>query len=322
MARVFLSSLLLMALFAGIPVAHAQVPESTELSVRLSPQYPRPYDSVTVTVSSTLINLAAANIVISANGTVVSEGFRSAVVRMGGAGTKTTILVSATVGEQTYQKSIDIVPAEVSLIVEPLTTAHAFYQGARLVAPESQVRLVAIPDFRTAAGARIANTGLVYTWRIGNKILEAQSGIGRSTLSATAPVQYRDAEVSVTVSTVDQSLSAQSSLNITSANPLVRVYRKDPLQGTLFGQALSGTVSLSGEEDTYLAIPYFFAATPSIAWTLNGKASETDPDLTVRTVGSGEGSASIGITATGNTQSARSSFSVQFGKASTGIFGL
>jgi len=313
---------------SGVPV-HAQVtPDQDPLTISIDPQYPRPYEAVTVTPQSTLIDLSAASVSVSVNGEVVERGSGSAPVQVqaGAAGARTTITVTAVASDgQTYTKQLVIRPADVALIVEPAATAHPFYRGASLVASEGLVRLVALPDLRTTAGAAIPASSLVYTWKNGDQILQASSGIGKSVLAATAPVRFRDATISVTVSSVDNSIVAQASTLISPVAPVVRIYQNDPLLGPLFNYALPKTISMSDEEETFRAVPYYFSGIPSLDWNMNGVQSQSGKDITVRSNGSGKGTAVVGFTAkqAQTNQLADTSMTIKFGEQkSLGIFGL
>jgi|CXWL01.1.fsa_nt_gi hypothetical protein len=325
MLRVPLLAFLVLGLLSTSFGVHAQVPSTnSSISVTISPQNPRPFDQITVTVSSNLVNLSAGTISISKDGTVVSEGSRSTVIQMGGAGTKTTVSIKATVNGTVHTKTIVIRPAEVALVLEPDTTAHPFYEGGLLVAPESRVRLIALADLRTSAGARVPEAQLSYVWKFGTKTLNDQSGLGKSVLTATSPVRYRDAEISVTVSTQDGLQKATASTFVSSITPLVRIYRSDPLAGTLFDQALSGSYTLTSSEETFKAVPYFFGAVPSYAWQLNGNASGSSSLVTVRTTNAQKGTALLGVSAIvpSSGEQTQSRLTLQFGSGATNIFGF
>lgn len=308
-------------------MTHAQFGGVEALEFSITPEYPRPYQTVTVRPSSTLIDLSASEVVISANGTVVSRGSGGAPanVTLGGPGSVTTIRVSATTGGKTYSKELRVRPADVALIVEPQTTSHPFYKGGVGVASEGQLRLIAIPDIRTAAGVRVDPATLVYTWRLGDRILTAQSGIGKSYLSATAPVRYRDTLVTLTVATADSSVVAQTQTLVAPIDPLVRVYRNDPLLGPLFDTALSGTVLMSEDEQTFRAVPYHFTSGPAITWLVNSAESGSDNDITLRATGSG-GTANLvaKVKQAATFALAETRLSIKFGaeRGGLGIFGL
>ena len=324
----FLSFLLISALSLPLAPLHAQSMLPTEaLSVSISPQYPRPYQTITITPRSTLLNLTNGTVVITVNGTEVERG--SGVItgyaRMGGPGERATVRVTATVDGQTQQKDLVIRPADVALVAEPLTTTHPFYKGAPLVASEGRIRLVAIPDVRTAPGTVVSPQNLVYTWRLGNRILEASSGIGKSVVDAVAPIRYRDVTVSVTVTTQDNAVVAYAQTTVAPVDPIIRIYRNDPLLGPLFDLAYSGNVTMNTEEETFRAIPYYFAGNPSLVWRVNSVESGTERDITVRSTGTGIGSAILSAQADGSAlfQSAESSLTVRFGELRPlGIFGL
>lgn len=323
----FRATLLAFALVVMPLSASAQVGGLESLTLTLTPSYPRPYQDVTVSVRSSAIDLTASTVTISANGTVVEEGSGAlnTPVRVGGPGERTTIVVTADTGSQVYTRQVVVRPADVALVSEARTTVPPFYQGGALPASEGRIRLVAIPDVRTAPGSSVSSQSLVYTWRLNNRVLTESSGIGKSVLTATAPIRYRDAQVSVTVATQDQSVVAEARTTVSPVDPIVRLYRADPLLGPLFETALSGTYALAGDEETFRAVPYFFADTPALTWTLNGAGSGSSRDLTVRATGRSAGSAQIAIAARhGDTfQNAATTLRVRFGEAGfLGIFGL
>jgi hypothetical protein len=314
------------ALFGILSFAHAQVQSTDPLTVSISPDYPRPYDVVTVTPDSTVFDLSASTVTFSVNGTVVQKGTgtESATVGMGGPGSVTKITVSAVNNGQTYSKTITIRPADVALVLEPNSTTHPFYEGASLVGSEGRLRIIAIPDLRDAKGVQIPASQLVYTWKNGDQVLKSDSGIGKSILIATAPVRFRDTVVTLTVSSQDSSVVGQASILISPVDPQVIIYQNHPLLGPRYETALNDSVTISGTEDTYRAVPYFFTSLPTITWEVNGTPSQTGQDITLRSSGNGQGAAVVNATADSGElgQSAAQQLSVQFGKASSGLFGL
>ena len=292
-------SLLLMLSCA--PTTHAQFSsEEQPINSILTPTYPRPYQTVTISPRSSLIDLSASTVVISVNGAVVQQGSgtQSAAVRVGGPGETTTIVVRVTApGGKVYTDTISVRPADVALVVEPATTAHPFYKGLPLVAPEGRVRLVAVPDMRTSANTVIDPSKLVYTWKLGERVLTDASGIGRSTLVATAPVKYRDATISVLVTNQDSSIVAQATAEISPRDPIVRIYPFDPLLGPNYDLALTNDYTLNATEGTLRAIPYFFSSPPAIEWVVGGVAQGAQRDITVRATGSGSGATALEVKA-------------------------
>ena len=316
-------------LFVAVTIPHAQalVPTGVDpLSITVSPRYPRPYETVVVTLKSNLVDLLRGDNRISLNGAVLDEGvgIRSASFVMGGSGETTTIEAAVTVDGQTFTKELVLRANDVALIMEPVATSHPFYLGGVLPAPEGKLRLVALAHFETTGGSLIPPQDLVYEWRLGEQVLQNESGAGRYVLTATAPVKYRDARVTVTATTKDGSLSGETSILVSPSDPVARIYRNDPLLGVRYEEALSGSVALSGDEETFRVIPYFFEAPPVLSWTINSIEQSTGADITLRSTGSGAGSASVGISARNPNafQSAAQILTVTFGEKRPSFFGL
>lgn len=313
---------LLVALMLFPSGAFAQTPSGFEtISLLVSPTYPKPYEQVTVSVSSGNVNITGSSITFYANNTIVGEGERSATFTVGGPGQRMLVRAVIASPSGTYERQISFYPSEVSLVTEAFTTTHPFYDGGALPTATSRVRLVALPDIRTSSGARVGSDSLVYTWKLGEKLLEAQSGIGRSVFVASAPERYRDAVVSVTVTTQDKTRVAYAQTTVSPVEPIVRVYQADPLLGPAFFKALSGTFSLMGTESTFKVVPYFFKEQPRLSWTINNTVSGERDELTVRSTG-GAGSALISATAEEGYLRDSADFTVRFNGVSRGLFGL
>lgn len=328
MRRLLAPTLSLAFLLSLTLVAHAQLGASTEdLEIDLSPAYPAPYSTVVVAVRSNSIDLASSVVTVTANGTVVEKGSGQVQVpvQLGAAGSKMTVVVNASLDGRVYSKTLVIHPASVALVTEPQTSTHPFYAGKPLVSANSTVRLVALPYFVDTSGATIPASSLVYTWKFGDKVLESSSGIGKSVLSASAPVQYRDADITLTVTTPDQSLVAQAETTVSPVSPYARIYRDDPLMGPDFDTALPDRVAMSDTEDTFRAAAYYLKSAPVFSWTVNSVPSAYEASVTVRSNGSGQGTAVLGVNATDNKGdgSAEQSLYVTFGqKSSGGLFSL
>ncbi len=329
MTRFASLALIFVLCLAALPVSAQGLPGSEPLSVTLTPSYPRPHGTIEISPRSTLLDLSSSKVEVLVNGSVIytGSGTQSVLTRAGGLGTKTTISVRVTEPSgRVYSVENVVRPAEVSLILEPVSSTHPFYQGGGLVASEGRVRLVAIADLRTDANTRLPASSLVYTWRLGNRLLTDESGIGRSTLVAQAPVRYRNADITVTVTSPDSSLVGEASTLVSAVDPLTRIYRSDPLLGPNFDVALPSRYTMSETEATFRAVSYFFAIPPTLAWTVNGSAGGSDKEITVRATGNGAGTAQLVLEAREPThyQSTDARISVGFGGASggLGIFGL
>lgn len=325
---IFTGVALSMLLFT-VPVSAQFSSDEDPISVILTPNYPRPYQTMIVSPRSSSVDLVASSVTISANGVVVQKGSgtQGASVVVGGPGEETKIVVSVTVpGGKVFNKTVLVRPADVSLVVEPATTAHPFYKGLTLTAPEGRVRLIAIPDLRTSPTSSIDPATLVYTWKLGDRVLNDASGLGRSVLVANAPMRFRDADITLVVTSQDSRVVAEAKASISPRDPVVRVYPFDPLIGADYDNALDNSYSLSSTEATFRAVPYFFASSPAIEWSVGGTPQGAQRDLTVRSTGSGKGSATLEVRAklAGTTQTAGGRVALRFGEGASplNIFGF
>lgn len=321
--KLLVSLLLVSLLFLTPAASHAQLSlGSNGLSIEVSPEYPRPYEETVVTVTSTLIHLPTSEVTISVDGKVVEKGRTSVVIKTGAGGKSMQLRASAVSPEGTYTATRTIIPAEVALIVEPLSTTHPFYDGAPLVPSSGRLRIVALADLRTPSGARVSNENISYTWRVGDKLLESESGFGRNVLQATAPPRYRDAKISVTAETKDRGVNAFAQTTVSPVDPVMRLYRKDALGGTDFSSALFETLTARNKEETITAVPYFFATAPSLSWSLNGTKSGSANDITVRSSGT-SGTARLEASAETEEASVSADIALLFGGGtSNNIFGF
>ena len=296
------------------------------LTLQIAPSTPAPYSTISITPESTVLDLAAATITISVNGKQVGSGNAApAHITLGGPGTRTVISATASVGGKQYSASATLLPGAVALVEEPIASAPALYRGLPLPPDGGSIRLVAVPDFETAPGARLAESALSYTWSQDGTTLESASGIGKQAIVVDAPLPYRGSKVSVSISSPDGRVTGAASIALSSQQPTVRVYADDPLQGILFDHALGGSVAV-GSESTFIAVPYSFAldaGLPQINWFLSGSAAQQGALITVRPTGSGQGSATLTATASGSgtRSSAASSLTLTFGSGSS-LFGL
>ncbi len=321
-----LVAILAALLFEG-SVAFAQGVPAVSLST--NPTNPAPYETAVITTTSTVLDLSISTMVASVNGAKTYEGnVQPFSVTLGAPGAKTTVSVVITSGPKKYTQNLVFVPGDVALIVEPQSSAPPLYPGKPLVPLSGNVRVVAVTDFRTAAGVRISPSGLSYTWTIDDAVFQNYSGLGKDSVVASVPLQYRSRTVSVVVKTVDGTQIGEKTVRISGSEPSIRLYENDPLLGPRFERALSGTFTLAGSEVSFFGVPYSFGnggGSPSMSWLLNGSAAQSGQILTLRPQGAGQGTASVSFSASKSSASenATSALIISFGKSSSGgLFGL
>ncbi|OGG72352.1 hypothetical protein A3E65_01465 [Candidatus Kaiserbacteria bacterium RIFCSPHIGHO2_12_FULL_56_13] len=317
---------LVVAAFLLPALAMAQVGSVGALSLSIAPSYPRPGSTVTIAPENTLLDLANSTMSISVNGKNIYTGAAKAVqISLGGPGQTTTVGASVTSLGRTYTRTLALKPGDVSLVVEPLATAPALYLGKPLVPLGGSARLVAVADFRTTPASRIDPATLSYAWSVDGTTLIGASGVGRSSVILPSPLAYRSRSVSVVVQSRDGSLVGGDSITLTSQNPVVRLYRNDPLQGIVFDEALRNTYAITSPEISFFAVPYSFtlsSGAPVLAWFLNGGAAEAGPSITLRPEGAGRGRASLLLRSSAGEASAAAELSLTFGESGSTLFGL
>jgi hypothetical protein len=294
----------------------------------VDPQYPAPFGRAILSVLSDSIDLAGATMTVTVAGGEIYEGNAKPVaVALGKAGSITNAVVTITVGDASASQTIAVQPQDVSLVVEPVSSAPPLYPGKPLVPLEGSVRVVAVANLRGANGKATDSATYSYAWTVDNTNIAASSGIGRSALMVASPLQYRQRDVSVTVRSADGGLIGGDSLSLVPQEPSVRIYQNDPLLGIRYDRALADTYSINASEDTLYAAPFSFPITTGallLRWFLNGAAAQTGNLITLRPSGSGEGTASLSLTASaGESTAATTDLTLLFGgPGSTNIFGL
>jgi hypothetical protein len=250
-------------------------------------------------------------------------------VMLGKAGSVTSATVTMTFAGAHYTQTIVLQPEDVSLVAEPLSSSRALYPGKPQVPLAGNTRVVALANFADASGRTIDPSTLSYDWTVDGTEIANSSGIGKQSVIVASPVQYRTRNVSVLVQSQAGNLVGQTSLSLDPKDPSVRLYENDPLLGIRFEHALAGSYSISGTEASLYAAPFSLPLTsgaPILQWFLDGAKAQTGSLITLRPTGSGQGSASLSLTATVNTDSftaANTNLSIIFGaKPSTNFFGL
>ena len=265
---------------------------------------------------------------VSVNGKNIYKGtVQSVAVTLGKAGSITNVAATISTGGVSYSRTLTIQPEDVTLVAEPISSAPVLYQGKPLVPLEGDVRVVAMANLKNSAGTTIDPSTLSYDWTVDGTEIISSSGIGKSTIMVAAPLQYRSRDVTVVIMSQDGSLVGGDSLSLTALDPLVRIYENDPLLGIRFDHALSGEYTIPGTESTLFAAPFSLPTTngaPLLQWFLNGAAAQTGNSITLRPTGTGEGTATLSLTASSGTDTTASeNLSLIFGATSgSNFFGL
>lgn len=152
-----------------------------DFDIKVSPEFPQPFQEVTVSVSSFLTNVSLLNTTWFVNGVVVENGIgiKSIPVTVGASGTLTTVEVQIVLPDGTaLKKVVRLIPGSVDILWQATDSyVPAFYKGKALPASEALVRIVAMPE-----GGQDAP--LSYTWSHYRKRVPNSSGYQRTSFEA------------------------------------------------------------------------------------------------------------------------------------------
>ncbi|MFM2374071.1 MAG: hypothetical protein RLZZ234_66, partial [Candidatus Parcubacteria bacterium] len=204
------------------------------LELIVSPQFPVPNSTITVTLTSYGMQTKDATVTWLINGTQdpALNNQRSITIPTGDGATP--LLVEARVSSLrtgTIAVSRTVTTGAVDIIAEPDTSVPFTYEGKPLPTSESPVRLIAVPQLYRQ-GNIIPKKDILFTWKLNGEILMGGAQRGTDTTTITMP-RYGDAEVVVLAETSDGARSAQSRITLSPTKPRVVLYETNSLYGTL-----------------------------------------------------------------------------------------
>jgi len=255
-----------MASFLGMPVfTNAQIFGSTlaNVEISLSPEYPQPGQIVIATVSSPSENVRNASIVWLLNNKIKQQkaGGTSFTFVAGKLGVPQNIgVLVKTLSGKALVKSLTIKPSQVTLLWEANTYTPPFYKGRALYSSGSLIRAEAIPNFVNRAGKKYDPSKLLYKWSKNGTVLGSLSGISANSIITNGPKFLGNYILSVEVSTQDKTQVARSAILVKTANPIIALYKNDPLTGVQYNNSIAPNQTISETSQLEIqAIPYFMS---------------------------------------------------------------
>ena len=268
--------LLILACFLVATPASAQLSGggfSTPLSLTVEPDFPRPGEVVTVSVTSGS-QFVDADLVWRINGEVVSEANnrRELEYVAGDLGETDRIqlnIVSDRGGSQNLVA--DVVPTYVDIVLEPQTRVPGFYQGRAVPSVGSQINATALVN----NGTLLEGSDHVYTWEVNGNVLEGGPIRGTNKVSFDTP---RGSRITLVVTVTDRSgtLVARDGFYFKSVKPQMEFYETN----ALYGQspiAVGRDLVLADSAATITAEPYYldirtFNNPDIVEWEINNDA--------------------------------------------------
>lgn len=283
MKKFLISSLFSILFFPFLTFGQSLSGTDQSVSFKINPNFPRPRESATISVTSFIDNLDKSEIKWYVNNVLIKSGIgeKSFTFQMGDLGENKIIkTIINKGGGGTLTKVFNLNPTEVNLIYEVDTYTPPFYQGKAWFTKQSVVKVVALPRMLDSAKKLISPKNYVYTWKVDGDVIQDKSGFGKNIFTYQSPLISRDIVISVEVSPQYSNNTASANIALPYQNPLLLAYEKNPIYGTIFEHAIFGDYYLNRDEVTFEVVPYFFSANNSFSnlnfeWKMNEKVFET-----------------------------------------------
>jgi hypothetical protein len=291
--KITLGSIVVLSLFfiqTHSIFAQTALLETNSVSIGLSPENPGPNQTVRALIESFSVDLDSANIRWYVNNVLVNQGLGVKKINFttNALGKNTTVraVISSDLGD--YEKILSVNPTSVDIVWEAQTYTPPFYKGKALFTHQSQVMFAAFPHI-VADGKEIPKEKLIYTWSKDSTVLGEQNGYGKYTLSIIDSIISRPMTIAVSAQDPKSGLSAYSFITIEQQEPLILFYENSPLYGIRYNRSLSNTTSLSSNEITVEAVPYFFSTNNTTntkdltyTWSINNTTVEDKQNTSSR----------------------------------------
>lgn len=256
-----------------------QIPELEEqIGAEMSPKFPKPGETVKITLSAFGTDLNIANITWFVDSKIVKQG----------KGQKTFETIAGKLGQlnvvkveieplngNKVTKTFNINPQTVDILWEAKTYTPPFYKGKSMYTPEESIIFVAMPNITNQSGSQIDSKTIVYKWGQGNQVLGSMSGYGQNILPYTGNILMRGVETTVEAKT-ESGTTAVNELALTPIFPETNLYEDSSIYGLLFNKEVSGVFEFGDKEERSLsAFPYFMGGNSRLSsnitynWSIN-----------------------------------------------------
>jgi hypothetical protein len=292
---------------SDIPIPAQITGLEEQIDVNVTPTFPKPGDSVNISLEAYGINLDKAPIKWSVDGKVAKEsiGAKSFDIKAGKLGEQTVITIEIQPPYSNLMvKTITINPQSVDIIWEADTYTPPFYKGKAMFTPQEKAVFVAMPNITDPSGVQTDPKTLTYKWSRDQEVLGHLSGYGQNYLTYTGNILMRPVETRVEIN--NGNASASGYIYVTTKDPETYLYEKNPLYGIMFNKEISNNFVFGDKEERTLAVfPYFFGINSRSAnnlkykWTLNYnqvEVPENQSEITLRNVDKLEGRSLINVT--------------------------
>ncbi len=278
------------------------------ITLDMSPIYPGPTEDVVIKLSSASTDLLRANISWYVDGKLKDGGIgkNTFTLRTRGAGDASVVdVVIKTVEGIRADKRVTINPADLELVWEADSYVPPFYKGKALPTAQGKIKIVALPDF-ISGNKKLDQKTLVYLWK--NEDTDTRlvdnSGYGKNMLYQTMPNVFGNESISVNASSLGNSIKAQKKIFIQPGEVNLLFYESNPVEGIIYENAIPSAFTLTKEDFSVKAEPYFFSNKDrsggrlSYEWSLGDKkiTPDTNEQVTFKQAGDGNGVSLVSLT--------------------------
>ena len=169
-----------------------------------------------------------------------------------------------------------IEPSTIDLIWEAVDSyTPPFYKGKALPSSEAVIKIVGIPDMKSG-GIKLSKNDLTFSWERNFSALPVFSGYAKDSFIFKTSYLNTTETISLKASSINGGLSAQKISTIRTSSPFIVFYEYSPLAGVNYKKNLGEYFSLTKDEATIVAEPYFFSPKDALSndldyeWKING----------------------------------------------------
>jgi len=283
---------------------YAQIGDTT---IEATPALPGPHETVTLRLASYSTDLVRSEIFWYVNDVLESRGVGLQTFQFttgaSGKSLRIEVVIKPPAGGR-IERTLTFRPAGLDILWKAYTYTPALYKGKALPSSKSLIHVLAMADFVTSSGNIMKPSQLIYSWEQDGVALGRGSGVGKnSIILQTLPVSGGKTSITASVSSLDGTLRAQKTVSVQTTDPYILFYENHPLEGVRYKTILPVNVSLTEEEITVRAEPFFFSTNDmqsnrlEYQWTANGirVGQINQKELTLRKESGADGTSRIGL---------------------------
>ncbi len=275
------TTLLIAVFVCGITSTHAEVTnpsDVTSIISTVSPEYPKAFDEVTISIKSYAMDLQRSLIRWYVDGKLLSEktALTQLSVQAGNYGTTKTVKIQVIAADgRVAEKSIFITPSDLSLVWQADTYTPPFYKGKRLYSASSDILMMAIPS------GKYDSDKIIFTWKQDADVIPNSGGLGKNTITIPGTLVTREKMIIVEAISVDGTYHARQIVTLSPIFTKVLMYENNPLFGVWYENALVKNQTIASAEFKVAAYPFFFSTKSRFLddvqylWSVNGAGATT-----------------------------------------------